>query len=571
MLMIEHHADIGFISLGEGSPYSLKGLDLDLLIPFTAADTRSVRPQGWLRNAVIEKYRKIAAPGWFKQTAILWHSLRLEELSKKPDGTPTGKEAAFKEAFEKAYKLDGGFKDFMDHAVTIGFYTFYQLSPESLVNFYALLYQINKTTGLIYFDLASHKKAAEMEAFLSKLPIQTILTGKNKADNRAMTSEQINEAVSELLLVGLEYEKIMEIINAPDQEKERLIISLPVFSGGYRFSHQTETLEDVIYFINGHVSRKGKINGLSDIKMAMPDLRRIADEMKRRFLDAVTIIKEAGVSFKDMRMIAENGKYWEKGAFFTIKDLPQMQIVAVMKAIDLYHGNKLGTLEKELRSFSDNRMGIGVILFLFEITYLLEREDVVKRLAQRVNEDAQKLKGKGLSDKKLTDLVNYLKIRWYRGDTFSFDQGFNLSKGASWELELIICWYNGVVWTHGEKLGYIDPRIMQKVYKTIPYFQAVAAKMKKNEMMTAELSEASQTTVGRSENSAMKGGIDLTTADQGMTVTRDAQGGVKVNLDPAMIARIRRQGIQSAIPFILDIHRIPLADFGFLLGLKKVA
>jgi hypothetical protein len=63
-----------------------------------------------------------------------------------------------------------------------------------------------------------------------------------------------------------------------------------------------------------------------------------------------------------------------------------------------------------------------------------------------------------------------------------------------------------------------------------------------------------------------RGGIDLNTANMGMTVTRNSQGGVKVNFDPDMIARIRQQGIQSAVPIIIDVHMISIADIRPLLG-----
>jgi hypothetical protein len=71
----------------------------------------------------------------------------------------------------------------------------------------------------------------------------------------------------------------------------------------------------------------------------------------------------------------------------------------------------------------------------------------------------------------------------------------------------------------------------------------------------AEISQASK-----------RGGIDLNTANMGMTITKDAQGGVKVNFDPAVIERIRQQGIQSAIPVIIDVRMMTSAEFRPLLG-----
>jgi|GEM_PF-7089410 len=69
---------------------------------------------------------------------------------------------------------------------------------------------------------------------------------------------------------------------------------------------------------------------------------------------------------------------------------------------------------------------------------------------------------------------------------------------------------------------------------------------------------------------AYKGGIDLNTANMGMTVTKDSNGGVKVNFDPAMAARIREEGIQSAEPMIIRVRSVTSKDISPLLGLAPV-
>ena len=69
----------------------------------------------------------------------------------------------------------------------------------------------------------------------------------------------------------------------------------------------------------------------------------------------------------------------------------------------------------------------------------------------------------------------------------------------------------------------------------------------------------------KNDKAMVYGGIDLTQADSGITVNKDAQGGVTVNLNPALIARIRKQGIQSAVPVIVDLHRITMTDIKLLL------
>lgn len=63
-----------------------------------------------------------------------------------------------------------------------------------------------------------------------------------------------------------------------------------------------------------------------------------------------------------------------------------------------------------------------------------------------------------------------------------------------------------------------------------------------------------------------KGGIDLKTSDLAMTITKDPLGGVYVTLAPALIARVKEQGIQSAMPVILDITTITSPQMNALLG-----
>ncbi len=61
------------------------------------------------------------------------------------------------------------------------------------------------------------------------------------------------------------------------------------------------------------------------------------------------------------------------------------------------------------------------------------------------------------------------------------------------------------------------------------------------------------------------GGIDLNSANMGMIIQKDANGGVQVTFDPALIERIKIQGIQSVEPIIINIT--PIADVRPLLGL----
>jgi hypothetical protein len=51
----------------------------------------------------------------------------------------------------------------------------------------------------------------------------------------------------------------------------------------------------------------------------------------------------------------------------------------------------------------------------------------------------------------------------------------------------------------------------------------------------------------------VQGGIDLSQQDSALHVEKDANGGVKVNVDQALIARIEREGMTEVIPVIIDM------------------
>jgi len=74
-----------------------------------------------------------------------------------------------------------------------------------------------------------------------------------------------------------------------------------------------------------------------------------------------------------------------------------------------------------------------------------------------------------------------------------------------------------------------------------------------------------------SGDSAMRtpGGIDLNSANMAMTITKDVNGGVKVNFDPAMIAQIRQKGVYSAIPVIISVTTMSQAQLRPLLDLPQ--
>jgi hypothetical protein len=62
---------------------------------------------------------------------------------------------------------------------------------------------------------------------------------------------------------------------------------------------------------------------------------------------------------------------------------------------------------------------------------------------------------------------------------------------------------------------------------------------------------------------AINGGIDLSTQDAALHVEKDANGGVKVNVDPALIARIEREGMPEVVPVIINMQP---ADIRSLFG-----
>jgi hypothetical protein len=57
------------------------------------------------------------------------------------------------------------------------------------------------------------------------------------------------------------------------------------------------------------------------------------------------------------------------------------------------------------------------------------------------------------------------------------------------------------------------------------------------------------------------GGIDLTQQDSAMHIERDANGGVKISVDPAVIARVEREGVSRLDPVFINMR--PL-DVGVL-------
>jgi hypothetical protein len=62
---------------------------------------------------------------------------------------------------------------------------------------------------------------------------------------------------------------------------------------------------------------------------------------------------------------------------------------------------------------------------------------------------------------------------------------------------------------------------------------------------------------------AINGGIDLSQQDSALHVEKDANGGVKVNVDPALIARVLHDGMPEVVPVIINMQP---ADIRSLFG-----
>ncbi len=88
----------------------------------------------------------------------------------------------------------------------------------------------------------------------------------------------------------------------------------------------------------------------------------------------------------------------------------------------------------------------------------------------------------------------------------------------------------------------------------------------------ADLKDAVDFLRGHSADAAMikpeiRGGIDLDSTNMGMSITQDANDGVKVDFDPAMVERIRKDGVQSVVPVIIQITPVTADIIRPLLGL----
>ncbi len=94
----------------------------------------------------------------------------------------------------------------------------------------------------------------------------------------------------------------------------------------------------------------------------------------------------------------------------------------------------------------------------------------------------------------------------------------------------------------------------------------VFAELSKSFQLEEKVDKLLPVAAGDAALTSPTGGIDLNTADMGMTIETDAQGGVQVKVDSAMIEQIKREGFKSINPVIINIT--PIQDIRPFLGLS---
>jgi len=109
-----------------------------------------------------------------------------------------------------------------------------------------------------------------------------------------------------------------------------------------------------------------------------------------------------------------------------------------------------------------------------------------------------------------------------------------------------------------------DPKLRNVLLRIIPSKGVMIPRPLINKMSNKFLVRAiywpnSSITVAQGHNQAidkaMRGGIDLSQQDSALHVSKDANGGVQVNVDPALIARVEREGLAEVDPIIIGMRR----------------
>ncbi len=86
-----------------------------------------------------------------------------------------------------------------------------------------------------------------------------------------------------------------------------------------------------------------------------------------------------------------------------------------------------------------------------------------------------------------------------------------------------------------------------------------------NDVLDTAMISPRHETFSQGSTKVSTGGIDLSQQDAALHVEKDANGGVKVNVDPALIARIEREGMPEVVPVIINMQP---ADMRSLFGVE---
>ena len=182
---VEMHSDIArLLTFGEvGAQDDFSKIDMDWLIVMIAADTRSARPAGWLRDELIEAWFTLRDPQELAKKRQDWEFRRLDLWSLDPTAKDIpGRREAMREAFDRQYQKDEKFREFMRDAKLTGYYAFHQLTPESFLKLCLLYYHLHNEVSVhpMYFGLNNEDKVAvqNLERFFSGLTDQEILAAE---------------------------------------------------------------------------------------------------------------------------------------------------------------------------------------------------------------------------------------------------------------------------------------------------------------------------------------------------------------------------------------------------------
>jgi len=129
-----------------------------------------------------------------------------------------------------------------------------------------------------------------------------------------------------------------------------------------------------------------------------------------------------------------------------------------------------------------------------------------------------------------------VKVRFKSASQFYIlDQSANRPKGKLYEVGIV----PGKIYSPEDILNFV---------KIIPELRSGM-----NQEFAEIIRNVDRAAVARVVSPDEVGGIDLNDANMAMSVAKDANGGVKISFDPAMVARIRKDGVSSVVPVIINV------------------